>query len=167
LLYVVGITRDEMGGSHYYLVRSWIGNQVPKVDPSQGKQLMERLSQATEFGLVRACHDCSEGGIGVACAEMAFAGDLGMEIDLRAIPIDGTPERNDTLLFSESNSRFIVEVPPEYQDKFEQLMSGCSFGQIGKITNIKEFKVHGLEGNIVLSADIRELKETWQSPLRW
>jgi phosphoribosylformylglycinamidine synthase len=167
LLYVVGTTRDEMGGGHYYLVRGWIGNQVPTVDPSQGKQLMESLSQATEFGLVRACHDCSEGGIGVACAEMAFAGDLGMEIELKSVPTDGPIERNDALLFSESNSRFIVEVPLEYQDKFEQIMSGCPIGQIGKITNIKEFKVYGLEGNVVLSADIKELKQAWQSPLRW
>ncbi len=167
LVYVVGTTRDEMGGSHYYLVRGWMGNQVPKVDPFQGKRLMERLSQATELGLVRACHDCSEGGIGVACAEMAFAGDLGMEIDLRSVPTDGTPARNDTLLFSESNSRFIVEIPPKYQDKFEQIMSGCSFGQIGKITGTRTFKVHGLGGNVVLSADVRDLKEAWQSPLRW
>ena len=50
------------------------------MDPVKAKKLMEKLSQATEKGLVKACHDCSEGGIGVAAAEMAFAGGLGAQI---------------------------------------------------------------------------------------
>ena len=62
--------------------------------------------------LVASCHDCSDGGLGVALAETAFAGGLGLEIDLGAVPAEGIT-RNDALLFSESQSRFVVTVSPE------------------------------------------------------
>lgn len=167
LVYGVGTTSNEMGGSCYYHIRGYVGNSVPKVDPSRGKKLMDGLSRATGQGLVRACHDCSEGGIGVAAAEMAFAGDLGMELHLRNVPVSGKIDRNDTILFSESNSRFVVEVAPEHRKRFEEVMAGSDFGLIGEMTDDKEFSVYGLNGKLVVSANINDLKEAWQRPLRW
>ena len=87
LIYVVGETKNEMGGSAYLDTKGFIGNSVPKVEPVKAKNLMEKLSQASEKGLVKACHDCSEGGIGVAAAEMAFAGGLGAAISLKSLPV--------------------------------------------------------------------------------
>jgi len=167
LVYVVGNTYNEMGGSYYYHVQGYLGNDVPKVNPVKGRELMDRLSKATGAGLVTACHDCSEGGIGVACAEMAFAGGLGMTIDLRSVPVGEDIARNDVLLFSESNSRFVVEVPPENRQSFEEVMQGVSIGLVGEVTKDGEFRVYGLRGNPVVSAPIGNLKETWQRPLRW
>lgn len=167
LVYVVGTTHAELGGSHYYLVRGYIGNNVPQVDLQKGKKAMEALSQAIALGLVRACHDCSEGGIGVAAAEMAFAGGLGMELHLGEVPISGGIDRNDTILFSESNSRFMVEVAPEHQREFEEVMVGVDFGLVGKVTGDRKFLVYGLNGSLVVSADVDDLKEAWQRPLRW
>ena len=79
-IYVVGKTYAELGGSHYYAIHGFIGNRAPKVRPAEGKRTMEALSLAIDQGLVRSCHDCSEGGIGVAAAEMAFAGGFGMQL---------------------------------------------------------------------------------------
>ena len=81
LLYVVGRTYDELGGSCYYDLYGKTGKNVPKVRP-ESKQDMEKLSKAMTTGLVRSCHDCSEGGIAVAAAEMAFAGNVGLRIEL-------------------------------------------------------------------------------------
>jgi len=89
-IYIVGTTFNELGGSQYYSINGYVGNKVPRVDPKKGKKLMDALSTATEKGLVKACHDLSEGGLGVAAAEMAFAGDLGMLIDLSQVPL-GVP----------------------------------------------------------------------------
>ncbi len=167
LIYILGDTKDEMGGSHYYETLNLKSNNVPTVDAVSGKKLMEALSQATASGLVKSCHDCSEGGITVAAAEMAFAGELGMKLDLANVPSSDNLNRNDKLLFSESNSRFIVEVASECQDQFESLMEGNRFGLIGTTTSESKFEVIGLDKNTVISGDIFELKEAWQKPLRW
>ncbi|MCM8790067.1 MAG: AIR synthase-related protein, partial [Candidatus Omnitrophica bacterium] len=127
----------------------------------------EALSKASSLGLIKAMHDCSEGGIGVAAAEMAFSGGLGMDLFLGEVPYKLSQVRNDFVLFSESNSRFIVEVKKDNQKKFEKTLKNISFGLIGCLSAKKEFKVYGLDGKICIKADITELKEAWQKPLRW
>ena len=167
LIYVVGTTKQEMGGSHYYSVRGYIGNSVPRVDPVDGKKVMDAVSRAIAGELVRACHDCSEGGIGVAAAEMAFAGGLGMEITLAEVPMEDTRDRNDVILFSESNSRFVVEVSQENRKAFERTMADVPHACVGRVTDTGEFRVFGLKGQPVVTAPVKELKEAWQKPLRW
>jgi phosphoribosylformylglycinamidine synthase len=167
LIYIVGATLNELGGSHYYDIHGFVGNSVPKVDPMKGKIVMDKLSAAMGQGLVKACHDCSEGGIGVAAAEMAFAGGLGMVLYLESVPIGEPINRNDFVLFSESNTRFLVEVAPEDKSKFEKAMNGVDFAAIGKVKSDEGFEVYGINGVSVLSASITELKEAWQKPLRW
>jgi phosphoribosylformylglycinamidine synthase II len=167
LIYIVGATNDELGGSHYYAIHGVIGNRVPKVNPRRGKQLMGTLSVAMEKGLVRACHDCSEGGIGVAAAEMSFAGGLGMVLYLDKVPLGETIARNDTIFFSESNTRFLVEVAPEDSRRFVQAMKGVECAAIGQVVKNATFQVYGINGERVVSIALVELKEAWQKPLRW
>ncbi len=166
-VYIIGATHNELGGSHYYAARGYVGNRVPGVNPGKGKKLMEALSTAMNRGLVRACHDCSEGGIGVAAAEMAFASGLGMEIHLGKVPLGESMDRDDFILFSESNTRFLAEVAPEDKQKFEADLAGVDFAEIGKVTNTGKFEVFGQKGKKVLIATLAELKEAWQKPLRW
>ena len=167
LIYIVGETWNELGGSHYYGIHGYVGNNVPKVNPSKGKQLMNALSAAIEKGIVKACHDCSEGGIGVAAAEMAFAGGLGMKLCLKQVPLGEQTNRDDIVLFSESNTRFLVEVAPKHRAKFEKMLAGVAIGAIGRVMNNQGLEVYGLTGKRVLSATMTELKEAWQKPLRW
>jgi len=167
LIYIVGATNDELGGSHYYAIHGVIGNRVPKVNPRRGKKLMGTLSAVMEKGLVRACHDCSEGGIGVAAAEMSFAGGLGMVLYLDKVPLGETIARNDTIFFSESNTRFLVEVAPEDSRRFVQAMKGVECAAIGQVVKNATFQVYGINGERVVSIALAELKEAWQKPLRW
>jgi phosphoribosylformylglycinamidine synthase len=167
LVYVVGETSDELGGSHYFDLFGALGNNVPKVDTVLAKKIFNALSKATGKGLIRAMHDCSEGGIGLAAAEMAFSGGLGMELFLSEVPYKSNAARNDFVLFSESNSRFIVEVAKKDQKVFEKILKGLPFGLVGCISKNKTFKVYGLGGKACIKADIDELKEFWQKPLRW
>jgi phosphoribosylformylglycinamidine synthase len=167
LLYVVGLTYPELGGSEYFKLKGFVGNTVPRVDAQRARTTMERLSQATAKGLVRACHDCSDGGLGVALAEMAFAGSLGAEVSLMAVPLGSRIVRDDFVLFSESNSRFLVEVAPEHQAEFEAALSGVPFGRIGQVADDNAVMVNGLSGQRVVAAAIGDLKEAWQRPLRW
>jgi phosphoribosylformylglycinamidine synthase II len=167
LVYIVGTTWNELGGSQYYGIHGYVGNRVPKVDSKKGKRLMDTLSAVMEKGVVKACHDLSEGGIGVAAAEMAFAGGLGIVIHLGQVPLGEAMNRDDYVLFSESNTRFLVEVDPQDRQQFEGMMAAVDFAAIGQITSKEWLEVHGLNGEIVLSALISELKEAWQRPLSW
>ena len=167
LIYIVGTTRNELGGSEYFRTRGFIGNSVPRVNAQQGKQLMECLSAATAKGLVRACHDCSEGGIGVAIAEMAFAGGLGASLQLESVPLGEPMDRDDFILFSESNSRFVVEVTPASRARFEEEMGASSHAIIGQVTGSGVLEIYGRDSRRVVARPVGELKEAWQRPLRW
>jgi phosphoribosylformylglycinamidine synthase II len=167
LVYIVGLTREELGGSHYYDLFGSIGNIVPKVDFQEAKLTFEALSRASSRGLIRAMHDCSDGGLGVAAAEMAFSGGLGMELFLAEVPFSLQKERNDFVLFSQSNSRFVVEIEKRDQKEFEKSLQGIPFGLIGCVCPGRDFKIFGLDGKICLRADVKDLKESWQQPLRW
>jgi phosphoribosylformylglycinamidine synthase len=175
LVYIVGDTHDELGGSHYYDILGFVGNNVPRVNPQKAKKTFSVLARASQKGLIRAMHDCSEGGAAVALAEMAFAGGLGMEIFLGEVPFASksqipnpkSQKRNDVVLFSESNSRFIVEVEKENQKEIERTLKNIPFGLMGCITSKREFNVYGLDGRICIQTSIDELKKAWQEPLRW
>jgi phosphoribosylformylglycinamidine synthase len=166
-IYILGVTGNDLGGSEYFALHDAVGNSVPRVDPQQARKTMEALSEAIDKGLVRACHDCSEGGIGVAIAEMAFAGELGASIYLKNIPRSGPLYRNDYILFSESNSRFLVEVDPEHEAQFIKSMKGITMAPIGHVSQEDVLEVHGPNGEVVLRSSLNELKEAWQKPLRW
>jgi len=167
LIYLVGTTHKEMGGSHYYALHNSVGNSVPKVDPGKARTLMDALSSAARRGLIQACHDCSEGGLAVAAAEMAFSGDLGMTLHLDRVPLGEDIRRNDFILFSESNSRFLVEVRASDKDTFEEIMRGIDFAVVGEANGSSILNVVGLNKQRVVSSSLTKLKESWQRPLRW
>jgi len=167
LIYVIGDTRDELGGSHYLEMLGLQSGNVPAVDAAEAKKIFTAISNATNQRLLRSCHDCSEGGIGVALAEMCFAGGLGAKIDLAKIPSSDHLTRDDKLLFSESNSRFVAEITPENEETVEQILQNVPHTQIGIVSSESHLQATGLNGKIILDENINELKEAWQKPLRW
>jgi phosphoribosylformylglycinamidine synthase len=164
VLYVLGVTRAELGGSEYFAHRGFVGNQVPRVEPEAFLGSYRALERAIRKGLVASCHDCSDGGLGVALAETAFSGDLGLDVDLRSIPRDGV-ERDDFLLFSESQGRFVITVSPEHEAPFQAQMAGHPLGKAGKVTDDSTLTIRGLEGTTVIHADVNALKAEWKKPL--
>jgi phosphoribosylformylglycinamidine synthase II len=178
-LYLVGETKNELGGSHLSLVRNWVGGQVPTVDVEQAKRTYNAMYQATQSGFIRSAHDLSEGGLAVAAAESAFAGGLGAEISLAAIPcaksddeaLNALPGVDDVgsyvKLFSESNSRFLVEVPVEKSGGFEGLLANANvpFAPIGKVVETPRLKIVAADGTAMIDADLEDLKRRWQKPL--
>jgi phosphoribosylformylglycinamidine synthase len=103
----------------------------------------------------------------VALAEMAFAGGYGARINLKSVPLGEEITRDDYLLFSESNTRFLVEVAPEDRERFEGVTVGLQRAVIGEVTDTGVVDIYSLSGDRILSAGISELKEAWQKPLRW
>ena len=165
-VYVLGETRDETGGSEYFAMLGAVGNRVPRVDAHTALALYRNLNAAMRAGLVRSCHDCSDGGLAVALAEAAFAGELGMRVDLRQVPAE-TALADDVLLFSETQSRFVVTVAPEHARAFEVCMASSVFARIGEVSADGILSITGMEGAPVVRAASAELKQSWQEPLRW
>lgn len=165
-VYVIGKTLDELGGSQYYQSLGFIGNKVPKLDPKMSMKTFKAMHKAITKGFVRACHDASDGGLGVAFAESAFSGGLGAEIDSRLIPAAGV-KRTDHLLFSESNSRFVVEVDAAKEKDFVKLFKGIPCKKVGMVTKKKQLVIKGLSGKVAVNAQIGRLKSVWQKPLAW
>ncbi len=157
LLYQLGETKNELGGSHYALVNKLTGDAefsaVPVLDVRKAKKCYEKLHEAISRGLLRSAHDMSEGGLAVCVAEMAFAGGFGAELHDHFDAVQ---------LFSESNSRFVVEVEPINAPGFESLMSGLPLRKIGVVTEEKTVKF-----GEQFSAHIDDLKAAWQTPLNW
>jgi phosphoribosylformylglycinamidine synthase len=166
LVYVLGETHNELGGSEWFALNGYIGNNVPKVDALKAKKLYDALSRAVKEGLVASCHDCSDGGLGIALAETAFSGGLGMNIDLSLVPTKGI-ERDDYLLFSESQSRFVVTISPEAKNKFEEIMEGSIIRETGSVTPGETLTIIGIHGNTIVEENINELKAVWQKPLNF
>lgn len=167
LLFAIGLTKNELGGSHYYKIQGELGANVPTVDLETAALTAGKIHKAISEGLVLSCHDCSEGGLAVALAEMAFAGGLGIAADLRGLPRSEDCVRTYAQLFSESNSRYIVEVAPENFDAFARLMLNVPFGQIGKVTVEKRLVIKSAQGAGVIDADLQSLKKAWQKTLDW
>ena len=165
LLFAVGITKNELGGSHYYKIRGDLGCNVPKVDIKTSAETAKRIHRAICDGLIVSCHDCSEGGLAVALAEMAFAGDLGIAADLRGLPVSDDCVRADMRLFSESNSRYIVEVEPEKYDEFAKLMLNVPFGQIGEVAEDSRLVIQDEGQRRVVDMDLAALRDAWKKPL--
>jgi phosphoribosylformylglycinamidine synthase II len=163
-LFLIGTTRNELGGSHYHLANGLKGGEVPRVDFQLAPRIFEQLHAAIQQGLVRACHDLSEGGLAVAVAEMAFAGGIGAEItDLAKTG----PETEEVLLFSESPSRFLVEVTPENTAAFQECLKDLPCSLLGKTCAEPRLRIAGAGDEWLVSAPLTDLKEAWQKPLRW
>jgi len=163
-IYILGITRDELGASEYFAKNGFIGNKVPSNDAQANIKLYRKLHCAIQSGLVQSSHDCSDGGLGTAVAEMVFAGGYGAKIDLSYVPYEGI-SRDDYILFSESCGRILVTIKPEHAKAFESALEDSIFAKIGEVISENKLKIIGNAGNEILAESIDELKAAWQITL--
>lgn len=165
-LFVVGQTRPELGGSHLALVREWSDGRVPEVRPAESVPTFAALHDAIASGAVLSCHDCNEGGVATALAEMALAGDLGADVGLVHVPYEGDHVRDEILLFAETPGRFVVEVADDALAAFEQRLSDVPHARIGRVTADKRLRIRGLRESTVVDEALDALRESFTAPLR-
>lgn len=189
-LYIVGLTRGELGGSS--LERRFavgeshphplplslrgrggpdsplpggegLGVRAAPQPPDNALELYRALHQAISAGLARACHDCSEGGLAVAAAEMALAGGLGMELRLAAVPRSVDANDDAAIAFCESLGRLLVEVRPSASDKFEALLAGHPMARIGRVRDDGRIVITGLDEQAVIETDLAAVAAAWRN----
>lgn len=145
-VYLLGETKDELAGSLFEMLTGEDRRYRPPTLPAHAPALYASLHAAMQHGLVRAAHDCSEGGLAVALAEMALAGGCGIRLDVSDEVM--SHESLITSLFSESNGRIVVEVAPEHTTDFEAIMRGLPCTRIGETTTERSIRL--ADGTIVM-----------------
>ncbi|RSK46280.1 phosphoribosylformylglycinamidine synthase subunit PurL [Hymenobacter perfusus] len=153
VVYLLGETYDELGGSEFYQLFGELGANVPKVRFEQAKALYILMGEANEQSLIQSCHDLSDGGLAVALAEATFGHGFGAEVELPA----GLPVH--VQLFSESHSRFVATVAPEDVVAFEQHFGGRAT-RLGRVTPDSQLMVRQA-GKTVISASTAALRHEW------
>jgi len=152
-LYLVGATRDELGGSLYARLTGDTGGALPAPVPD-AVETFRVLHRAMQSGWVAAVHDCSEGGVAVAAAEMCIGGRMGLDLTL---PGDAV-----TALFAESSARFLVEVAAEHVADFEQALAGRPCVDIGAVTEPATLRIADAQGNVWVESEVTALVQAWQ-----
>jgi phosphoribosylformylglycinamidine (FGAM) synthase-like enzyme len=163
IIYALGETKDELGASEYYAMKGVLGANVPKVNFKKNFALYRKLEAAIKKRLVSSCHDCSDGGLGVALAECCIGGDIGAEVDLtgHAGKLTGAQA-----LFSESAGRFIVSVKKKDESRFKSTMRGVKCDRLGAV-NKKSVLSVSMNGVQLLSAPIETLRSSWKKTMDW
>jgi phosphoribosylformylglycinamidine synthase len=176
-VFLLGTTRDETGASEYLRwqgerdgleppagePRPYVGNKAPRLDPDETLPLYRALEGAVGDGIVRSAATPARGGLGLALARAAMAGEHGLALDL-----DGCPDLRelppDAALFSESNGRFVVTVAASDAEAFVARFEGLACHLVGKVTPQPRLVVR-LGGGVVVDADVMELKKIWKERL--
>jgi len=171
LIYLLGTTAPECGGSEIAAELGFASAAVPHVDALAGAARYRALYTAIRRGLVTACHDLSDGGLGVALAEMAIGGRLGCEADLALAPMAGIHAGDGgmsdiEILYSESAGRLLVTVKPEDREPFEALFAGQALGRLGRVTEAGEV-VLARDGRLIAREGVDGLVRAFAGTLAW
>ena len=160
-IYILGSTAPHMGASEYFRGMDIKDKGIiPKVDMSLAKRTFYAVSEAVKKSYVVSCHDCSEGGLAVALSEMCLSSGKGASVFLGEVPAKGKL-LNYEILFSESPSRFVVEVRKDKKNKFEDICKDIPFGLAGCVASDKKLVVYGLEGDAIINGSLDEFYEAW------
>ena len=161
LVYLLGTTRNELGGSEYYDLFGYMGLNVPKLDPRSARPVYRALEQAVTAGLTASCHGIYRGGLAVHAALVAFGSDLGLTLDLAKVPRSGDL-RHDQMLFSESCGRFLVTVSPSQRQAFEKLFENLPCALVGEVTADPRLVILGKQGETLAAEGVPGLKQSWK-----
>ncbi|MCC7510567.1 MAG: phosphoribosylformylglycinamidine synthase subunit PurL [Planctomycetes bacterium] len=165
-LLLAGFTSREFAGSHHELVTGIAGDVPPRVDAALALKMFRAINAAQRAGFVASAHDCSEGGLAVALAEMCIGGRLGAKVRLRQEMAATDADIDDTtLLFSESNSRLILEIAPHHEAAVFELFAGLPLFELGEVVSGPRLQIEGLQGTVPIDADVLEMRDMWRQPI--
>ena len=160
LVYLVGDFAPTLGGSHWALVTDLVTGEAPPALTARTPAVYRALHRAIAAGLVRACHDLSQGGLAVAAAEMCIAGRVGLTVEVR-----GDPLTLDQLLYGETNGCLLVEVTPDNAAAFEQAFAGMPVRRLGAVDAEPMLTILH-DGAPALTCPVAALVAAWNTPLQ-
>jgi phosphoribosylformylglycinamidine synthase len=157
LIYQIGTTYNELGASDFYKLFGELGANVPLVRKEEAKDTYLKMMKAHQNQLIESAHDISDGGMLIALSESLLGTDYGADIRL---------ERKDNLpleaqLFSESHSRFIISIKPEYKKQIEEIFGDKALF-LGKVTKDKNLRVTH-DNKLLIDIDLNQLENSWNT----
>lgn len=160
LLFIIGETKDELGGSEYYeYIHNIVGGVCPAVDLRTSKTNMRALLEIINEGWANCAHDCSKGGLAIGICELCIIYEIGCTITMDKIP--QVKLRSDKTLFSESHSRYLLAVSPKNVKKVVDLLDARNvlYGMAGKFVGSRII----FKKNAKTVADLRvdKAREKW------
>jgi len=164
LIYILGETKEELGGSEYFSLHGSIGNNVPKVDAKKNKKLYDLFFKAIQKNMIASSVSIGRGGIAVALARTSIGGKLGLQASLKNVP--GNVTRDDYNLYSESQGRILVSIDPKNKDRFEKNFKNIPYGLVGKVTEKQVFEVIGIEDKKIINLKVDELEKAYKSTFK-
>ena len=166
LVFALGYTRNELGGSVFSKINKIKDGVVPDVYPQESKVIMQKLYEAINKNLIEACHDCSEGGLAVAVSEMAFSAQKGVKINIDSVKCKEkmTPAE---ILFSESNGRFVIEVTPENAADFKKIFKSLAVSEIGYVCDCGKIIFESEKNKIKVAEKPEVLLNSWRNTIKW
>jgi phosphoribosylformylglycinamidine synthase len=161
-LAIVGRTAADMQGSQLELAGHVSGGRLPTVDVEACRSACRAVAAAGRAGLLQSCHDCSDGGLAVAVAEMAIAGQAGARLELAAVPcVTDAAGHDHAVAFAETPGRFICEVRPEHAEAFARTLGAVPWAWIGSVVETPELEIAGGGGGVERIA-IDRLARAWR-----
>jgi phosphoribosylformylglycinamidine synthase len=165
-LFILGFTRNELGGSVFSKINKIKDGVVPGVYPQESKAVMEKIHTAINKGLIEACHDVSEGGIAAAVSEMAFAGQKGAYVNIDAVKTKEQMTPSE-ILFSESNGRFVIEVKNNNVEKIKALFKGSAVSEAGYVSEDGNVIFESAKEKIKIKERNEKLLNCWKNTIDW
>lgn len=172
VLLLVGQTTAAMGGSHLGMCFDLAGydERIPRTDLSQGPANAQAVAKLLAGGSVLSAHDCSDGGLLVAAAEMAFAGGVGLDLDLNLAELPSDRQLNaTTAFFAETPSRYLLEVSLRELDAVVRYLRDqkTPFAQVGRFEEHNRLKVRTMRDGELMNVRLQALHDLWRAPLDW
>jgi phosphoribosylformylglycinamidine synthase subunit PurSL len=158
LIYMIGITKDECGGSEFYHAYNKIGFKSPKVDAKNSRKLYERIYKIKN--LISAIASINLGGFLITLAKMSIAGRLGVKIDISKIKTDENL-LVEKIFYSETQSRFIITIDPKNKQEFEENMKDFDIFEIGLVNENDQFIINNKDEKIIFT-NVKKLEEVYK-----
>lgn len=162
-LVLVGTTKDELGGSVYYKTKGELGKNAPRVQKEPALAALNGVHRAIQAGCVLAAHDLSEGGVAAAAVEMSIGGRLGASVQLDAMTCEGDLDATRRM-FSESQSRFLLEIPPDRLDDLKANLHEVPFAVVGEVQSDDQI-AFTMKDQAIANLSIAEAEHAWKRPL--
>ena len=164
VVYVIGDTKAELGGGEYFAMLGEVGNNVPKVDADYAKMVYKAVSSVTDAELAHSLQTPASGGLAISFAKIAIGGRLGLNINLDAVPTSEALSVEE-VLFSESNSRFVLTTSEANSEMVESLLTGIPFAKVGKVTDSANIAIKSANSAFETSIELNKLVDSYKSTL--
>ncbi|HSW48481.1 MAG TPA: AIR synthase-related protein [Candidatus Saccharimonadales bacterium] len=164
LIYILGETIEELGGSEYFKLNDISGSTVPVVNAPKNLKLYKAYFNAAQKNLVASAISINRGGLGIALAKTAISGMLGANIKLNNLP--GNSKRDDFSLYSESQGRILVSINPKNKNEFEKIMNDTIYSEIGVVTEKAELEVVGRNNKTVIKMGLNSAANAYRKTFK-